>query len=109
MVRQYQVVLDPDRCATASPHGQVMAGAIRKANQERRRLGARAGRDRVHGARLRGYLKTPRRLRAIPLMPLAVTGRPGAAARRGRGADRPEMRRGIAELDGEGEVTAASS
>ena len=102
MVRQYQVVLDPDRMrALGITQGAVME-ALRKANQA-------AGGSVVELAeaeymvRSRGFLKTLDDFRVIPL---SVTGatpvllRDVASVQIG-----PEMRRGIAELDGQGEVT----
>jgi Cu(I)/Ag(I) efflux system membrane protein CusA/SilA len=50
MVRQYQIVLDPERLrAYGIPHGKVVA-AVQAAKPRDRRLGGRAGRGRVHGA-----------------------------------------------------------
>ena len=52
MVRQYQVVLDPDRLAAYNiPHTQGGRGD-QQGEPGNRRLGARAGRGRVHGARI---------------------------------------------------------
>jgi Cu(I)/Ag(I) efflux system membrane protein CusA/SilA len=102
MVRQYQVVLDPDRLrAYGIPHSKVIA-AIQGANRE-------AGGSIVELAeaeymvRSSGYLKTLDDFRGIPL----VTGKGGIPVTLNdvaRVQVGPEMRRGIAELDGEGEV-----
>ena len=102
LVRQYQVVLDPDRLrAYGIPHSKVIA-AIQAANRE-------AGGSVVELAeaeymvRASGYLKTLDDFRGIPL----VTGKGGVPvtlADVARVQVGPEMRRGIAELDGEGEV-----
>ncbi len=101
MVRQYQVVLDPDRMRALGITQAVVVEALRKANQA-------AGGSVVEMAeseymvRSRGFLKSLDDFRAIPL---SVTGatpillRDVAFVQLG-----PEMRRGIAELDGEGEV-----
>ena len=52
MVRQYQVVLDPDKLARL-PHPARPGGRRHPTRQPgNRRRGARAGRGRVHGARL---------------------------------------------------------
>jgi len=102
MVRQYQVVLDPDRLrAYGIPHAKVVA-AIQNANRE-------AGGSVVELAeaeymvRASGYLRTLDDFRGIPL----ATGKGGVPVTLGdvaRVQVGPEMRRGIAELDGEGEV-----
>ena len=103
MVRQYQIVLDPDKLAAyAIPHTKVVE-AIQKANQE-------AGGSVLEMAeaeymvRASGYLQTLDDFRAVPLMttPGGVSVRLGDVARIQIG---PEMRRGIGELDGEGEAT----
>lgn len=102
MVRQYQVVLDPHRMrALGITQGVVMA-ALKNANQA-------AGGSVVELAeaeymvRSRGYLRTLDDFRTIPLAVAGATPvllKDVAVVQIG-----PEMRRGIAELDGEGEVT----
>ena len=101
MVRQYQVVLDPDRMRGLGITQAVVIKALQQANQA-------AGGSVVEMAeaeymvRSRGFLKSLDDFRSIPL---ALTGatpvllRDVASVQIG-----PEMRRGIAELDGEGEV-----
>ncbi len=101
MVRQYQVVLDPDRMRALGITQATVMTALQKANQA-------AGGSVVELAeaeymvRSRGYLKSLDDFRTIPL---AISGstpvllRDVATVQIG-----PEMRRGIAELDGEGEV-----
>ena len=101
MVRQYQVVLDPDRMRALGIAQATVVEALRKANQA-------AGGSVVELAeaeymvRSRGYLRSLDDFRSIPL---AVSGatpvllRDVATVQIG-----PELRRGIAELDGEGEV-----
>jgi copper/silver efflux system protein len=102
MVQQYQVLLDPSKLASYGiPHRKVIE-AIQAANQE-------AGGSVLELAetefmiRASGYLKTLDDFRAIPLTIGAggVPVRLGDVATIQRG---PEMRRGIAELNGEGEV-----
>ena len=102
MVREYQIVLDPDRLrAYGVTHNQVIE-AVRRANGE-------AGGSVLEMAeaeymvRASGYLKSLDDLRVVPLK-TGAGGVPvllGDVARLQLG---PEMRRGIAELDGEGEV-----
>ena len=102
MVRQYQVVLDPDRLrAYGIPHSRVVA-AIENANREAGGAVLELG-EAEYMVRLRGYLASLDDFRAIPLN-VSESGTPvtlGDVARIQLG---PEMRRGIAELDGEGEV-----
>src|SRR5258706_63896 len=102
MVRQYQVVLDPDRLrAYGISHAKVVA-AIEMANRETGGGVLEMG-EAEYMVRSRGYLKSLEEFRAIPLA-VGETGTPvtlGDVARIQMG---PEMRRGIAELDGEGEV-----
>jgi Cu(I)/Ag(I) efflux system membrane protein CusA/SilA len=101
MVRQYQVVLDPDRMRALGITQQAVVEALQKANQ------ASGGSvvefaEAEYMVRSRGYLRSLDDFRTIPL---SVTGatpvllRDVATVQIG-----PEMRRGIAELDGEGEV-----
>jgi Cu(I)/Ag(I) efflux system membrane protein CusA/SilA len=103
MVRQYQVVVDPARLRAYNlPLAKVVA-AIRDANRE-------AGGSVVELAeaeymvRTRGYLKSLADFRATPLM-VSEAGTPVLLEDVARVQVGPEMRRGIAELDGDGEVT----
>ncbi|WP_371227343.1 efflux RND transporter permease subunit [Pseudomonas sp. QE6] len=102
MVRQYQVVLDPVRLASLGiTQGQVIE-ALGKANQETGGGVLELG-EAEFMVRASGYLKTLADFRAIPLR-LAANGSPvtlGDVASIQLG---PEMRRGIGELDGEGEA-----
>ncbi|MEO5694707.1 MAG: CusA/CzcA family heavy metal efflux RND transporter, partial [Usitatibacter sp.] len=102
MVRQYQVVLDPARLRAYNiPHGKVVE-AIQRANQETGGSVLELG-EAEYMVRASGYLKTLDDFRKIPLTTTdaGVSVRLGDVARVQVG---PEMRRGIAELDGEGEV-----
>ncbi|HZP92858.1 MAG TPA: efflux RND transporter permease subunit [Burkholderiales bacterium] len=102
MVRQYQVVLDPDRLRAYNiPHGRVI-DAIQKANQETGGSVLELG-EAEYMVRASGYLQSLADFRAIPLTTTdaGVPVRLGDVARIQVG---PAMRRGIAELDGEGEV-----
>jgi Cu(I)/Ag(I) efflux system membrane protein CusA/SilA len=102
MVKQYQVLLDPVKLAAYEITHQQAVQAIQQANQE-------AGGSVLEMAeaeymvRASGYLKTLDDFRAIPLRTAAggVPVRLGDVATIQMG---PEMRRGIAELNGEGEV-----
>jgi len=102
MVRQYQIVVDPDRLrAYGIPHMKVM-DAVQRANQETGGSVLELG-EAEYMVRASGYLQSLDDFRKIPLMTTdaGVSVRLGDVARVQVG---PEMRRGIAELNGEGEV-----
>jgi Cu(I)/Ag(I) efflux system membrane protein CusA/SilA len=102
MVRQYQIVLDPDRLRAYNiPQGKVI-DAVQKANQESGGSVLELG-EAEYMVRVSGYLKSLDDFRQIPLMTTdaGVPVRLGDVARVQIG---PEMRRGVAELNGEGEV-----
>jgi Cu(I)/Ag(I) efflux system membrane protein CusA/SilA len=102
MVRQYQIVLDPDKMRAYNiPHRKII-DAVQKANQETGGSVLELG-EAEYMVRASGYLKTLDDFRKIPL----ITTDAGVAVRLGdvaRVQVGPEMRRGIAELNGEGEV-----
>ncbi len=102
MVKQYQVVLDPDKLRAYDLPLAKVRQAIRQGNQE-------AGGSVIEMAeaeymvRATGYIQSKEDLRNIPLG-VSEQGTPlllGDIAEIRLG---PQMRRGIAELDGEGEV-----
>ena len=102
MVRQYQVVLDPDKLAAyAITHTRVVE-ALRRANQEAGGSVLELG-EAEYVVRASGYLQTLDDFRAVPLLTTdaGVSVRLGDVARIQIG---PEIRRGIGELDGEGEA-----
>jgi len=102
MVRQYQIVLDPDKLRAYSiPHGKVIE-AVQRANQESGGSVMELG-ESEYMVRASGYLQSLDDFRKIPLMTTdnGVSVRLGDVARVELG---PEMRRGIADLNGEGEV-----
>lgn len=102
MVRQYQVVLDPDKLAAYGiPHTRIV-DAIQKANQETGGSVLELG-EAEYMVRASGYLQGLDDFRKIPL----TTSQAGVSVRLGDVARiqlGPEMRRGIGELDGEGEA-----
>ncbi|MGW8393145.1 efflux RND transporter permease subunit [Pseudoduganella sp. HUAS MS19] len=102
MVRQYQVVLDPARLRAFNiTHGRAI-DAIRRANQETGGSVLEMA-EAEYMVRASGYLRSLEDFRQIPL---AASGA-GVAVRLGDVATiqlGPEMRRGIADLNGEGEV-----
>ncbi|WP_145586667.1 efflux RND transporter permease subunit [Yersinia rochesterensis] len=101
MVRQYQVVLDPEKMRALNLSHQQIASAIADSNQEGGGSVLEMGAA-EYMVRASGYLKTLDDFRNI-----VITVREGipillsnvATVRIG-----PEMRRGVAELNGEGEV-----
>ncbi|QNK74994.1 efflux RND transporter permease subunit [Variovorax sp. PAMC28562] len=101
MVRQYQVVLDPDRMRALGITQATVVDALRNANQASGGSVVELA-EAEYMVRSRGFLQSMEDFRTIPL---AMTGatpvllRDVATVQVG-----PEMRRGIAELDGEGEV-----
>ena len=102
MVRQYQIVLDPGKLRAYNiAHGKVIE-AVQKANQETGGSVLELG-EAEYMVRASGYLKSLDDFRKIPLTTTdaGVSVRLGDVARIQIG---PEMRRGIAELNGEGEV-----
>ncbi|HIE3835090.1 efflux RND transporter permease subunit [Pseudomonas aeruginosa] len=102
MVRQYQVLLDPLRLASLGITQSQVVEAIGKANRETGGGVLELG-EAEFMVRASGYLKSIDDFRAVPLR-LAGNGSPvtlGDVASIQLG---PEMRRGIGELDGEGEA-----
>ncbi|TAL31253.1 MAG: efflux RND transporter permease subunit [Phenylobacterium sp.] len=102
MVKQYQVVLDPVKLAAYGvTHAQV-SDAIQRANSETGGSVLELA-EAEYMVRASGYLKTLDDFRAIPLKTAAggVPVRLGDVATLQLG---PEVRRGVAELDGQGEV-----
>lgn len=101
MVREYQVVLDPNRLrAYGITHEQVVA-AIQNANQEAGGSVLEMG-EAEYMIRASGYLRSIQDFNHIPLSVSAgvpVQLQDVAHVQLG-----PEMRRGITELNGEGEV-----
>ena len=101
MVRQYQVVLDPNRMRALGVTQSMVVAGLQKANQASGGSVVELA-EAEYMVRSRGYLQSLDDFRSIPL---AVSGttpvllRDVATVQIG-----PEMRRGIAELDGEGEV-----
>jgi len=102
MVRQYQVVVDPQKLASYGVTAGDVSDALKRANQE-------AGGAVVEMAeaeyivRASGYLKTLDDFRAVPIR-TAAGGIPVMLGDVATVQVGPDMRRGIAELNGEGEV-----
>ncbi|WP_341712157.1 efflux RND transporter permease subunit [Erythrobacter sp.] len=102
MVKQYQVVLDPFRMASLGVTHDTVVRAIQAANQETGGSVVEMG-EAEYIVRASGYLTGLEDFRRIPLRTtgggVPVTLADVATIQIG-----PELRRGIAELDGEGEV-----
>ncbi len=102
MVRQYQVVVDPDKLRRAGISLARVRDAIKAGNLESGGSVIEMA-EAEYMVRASGYIDDLRDLEAIPLA-VSATGTP---LRLGDVADirlGPEMRRGVADLDGEGEV-----
>ncbi len=102
MVKQFQVVLQPDKLRAYNLSQAKVLAALKGANQETGGSVLELG-EAEYMVRASGYLKTLDDFRQIPL----ATSDAGVAVRLGDVATvqlGPEMRRGIAELDGQGEV-----
>lgn len=102
MVKQYQVVLDPVRMANQQVTQQQVSQAIDAANRETGGSVLELGESEFM-VRASGYLQSIADFRGIPLR-LGTTGAPVTLGDIAQVRLGPEMRRGIAELDGEGEV-----
>ncbi|MDZ4359719.1 MAG: CusA/CzcA family heavy metal efflux RND transporter, partial [Variovorax sp.] len=102
MVRQHQIVLDPDKLAAYGITQQMVSEAVARGNQEAGGSVLELG-EAEYAVRANGYLKTLDDFRALPLKTTdaGVSVRLGDVARVQIG---PEMRRGIGELNGEGEA-----
>ncbi|HEX5185009.1 MAG TPA: efflux RND transporter permease subunit [Allosphingosinicella sp.] len=102
MVRQYQIVLDPLRMRALGVTQNAVIDAVRSANNEAGGSVVEMG-EAEYMVRASGYLRTLDDFRTIPIRTTAagvsVTLADVAFVQLG-----PEIRRGIAELNGEGEV-----
>jgi len=103
MVRQYQVVLDPNRSRAYGLTLAQVREAIQRGNQE---VGGSVIEmaEAEYIVRARGYLKNLDDLQHIPLGLNAATGTPILLEEVAELRLGPQIRRGVAELDGKGEV-----
>jgi Cu(I)/Ag(I) efflux system membrane protein CusA/SilA len=102
MVEQYQVVLDPDRLrALGIPIARIVQ-ALNDSNNETGGSVLELG-EAEYAVRATGYLKTLEDFRSVPVA-MDANGTPVLLGDVARIQIGPEMRRGISELDGQGEV-----
>ena len=102
MVKEYQVLLDPQKMVAYGITQQQVNEALKSANQEAGGSVLELA-EREYMVRASGYLKSLEDFRNIPLK----TSAQGVPVLLGQVATiqiGPEMRRGIAELDGQGEA-----
>ena len=102
LVKQYQVVLDPDRLRALGITLNRVKEALRNSNNEAGGSVLELG-EAEYAVRATGYLKSLEDFRNVPVG-LGIGGTPillGDVARIQIG---PELRRGISELDGKGEA-----
>ncbi|MGH8122985.1 MAG: efflux RND transporter permease subunit, partial [Rudaea sp.] len=102
MVREYQIVLDPDRLRAYGVTQNQVIKAVQRANGEAGGAVLELA-EAEYMVRASGYLKSLADFRTIPLK-TGPGGVPVLLADVARIQLGPEMRRGIAELNGEGEV-----
>lgn len=102
MVRQYQVVLNPDKMRAYGITQSVVAQALGKSNQESGGSVIELG-ESEYMLRSSGYLRSLEDFRQVVLR-TNDAGTPVLLGDVARIQIGPEMRRGIAELNGEGEV-----
>lgn len=102
MVKQYQIIIDPERMrALGIPLAQVVA-AVKRANQESGGSVLEMA-EAEYMVRATGYLQSVTDIESIPVA-LGSAGTPVLLRDLARVQTGPQMRRGIAELDGAGEV-----
>jgi Cu(I)/Ag(I) efflux system membrane protein CusA/SilA len=102
MVKQYQVVVDPQKLASYGVTANGVSEALKRANQETGG-GVVEMAEAEYIVRATGYLKSLDDFRAVPIR-TAAGGVPVTLGDVATVQVGPDMRRGIAELNGEGEV-----
>ncbi len=102
MVKQYQIVVDPAKLRAYRLTLPDVRMAVEKGNQESGGAVIELA-EAEYMIRVRGYVQSLKDLRAIPLG-LTSSGTPIRLEQIAEVRFGPEMRRGIAELNGEGEV-----
>ena len=102
LVKQYQVVLDPDRLRALGITIDRVKQALRNSNNETGGSVLELG-EAEYAVRATGYLKTLNDFRDVPVG-LGAGGTPILLGDIARIQIGPELRRGISELDGKGEA-----
>jgi Cu(I)/Ag(I) efflux system membrane protein CusA/SilA len=102
LVKQYQVVLDPDRMRAFGITIDRVKSALRDSNNETGGSVLEMG-EAEYAVRATGYLKNLDDFRTVPVG-LGAGGTPVLLGDVARVQIGPEIRRGIAELDGKGEA-----
>ena len=103
MVKQYQVTADPDNLRAYNISLKQLKTAIQRANQETSGSVMELG-EAEYMISSKGYLKNVTDIENIPVSLDKKTGSPILLRDIAQVRIGPQMRRGIAELDGEGEV-----
>jgi Cu(I)/Ag(I) efflux system membrane protein CusA/SilA len=103
MVRQYQVQVDPDKLRNYRIPLSKVVSAIQSANQETGGAVVETA-EAEYMVRAHGYLESLEDFRKIPLM-VSSSGTPILLSDVAHIQIGPELRRGVTELNGEGEVT----
>src|SRR3569623_609544 len=102
MVKQYQVLLDPQKLASYGVTQAQVADALKRANSETGGSVVEMA-EAEYVVRSGGYLKSLDDFRAVPIR-TATGGVPVTLGDVATVQIGPDMRRGVAELNGEGEV-----
>ena len=102
MVKQYQITLDPNRIRVYGLTLKHVKQAIQNANQEAGGSVLEMG-EAEYMVRTNGYINSIKSIEDIPLG-VSSTGTPILLSNIAEVRLGPQLRRGIAELDGEGEV-----
>lgn len=102
MVKQYQIVADPNRLRAFKLPLATVIEAVKNANQETGGSVVELG-EAEYMVRATGYLKSIQDIENIPVG-MGNKGTPILLKEVARVQTGPQMRRGIAELDGKGEV-----
>jgi Cu(I)/Ag(I) efflux system membrane protein CusA/SilA len=103
MVREYQIVVDPEKLRAFGIPLSRLSDAVRDANQEAGGSVIERG-EAEYMIRTRGYLAGVEDIETIPV-DVTEAGTPVLLRDLARVQIGPEMRRAVADLDGEGEIT----
>ncbi len=105
-VRQYQVNVDPNKLLAYKIPINMVVDAVQKSNNDAgARLVEQSGRE--YMVRGRGYIKSLADIGNVPVMVNAQTGTPVLVRDVATVTYGPDIRRGVSELDGQGEAVGA--